>query len=259
MLVTGASGSIGAAVCGLLHQANVTTFASDVADYQRHLDVRDPAACRRWAQSTTPTVVLHLAAAKHAPEGELDPHATVAVNVTGTRNMLDAASLVGARVVTASTCKAADPETVYGASKLIAERMTLNAGGSVARFFNVRESSGNVFEIWRRIPVEEPLPVTPCWRFFISVDEAAALLLWAAVLPAGRYTADPGNPRYMPDLAAELYPERGLLMVDARRGDRRREPFKAACETALPVRPGVLQVQSPHDPAAVNEWVGLAA
>lgn len=245
VLVTGAAGSIGHHVCQLLADAAIRHVATDIDT----LDVRRPVG----NLSPAPTVILHLAAAKHAPEGELDPAATVAVNVTGTRNVLDYAARVGARVVTASTCKAADPETVYGASKLIAERMTLNAGGTVARFFNVRESSGNVFEIWAAVPAAEPLPVAPCWRYFITLDDAAALMLWAAVLPPGRYTAAPGGPQRIRDVAADLYPGRPHVHIDPRRGDRIREPHHAASEHAKHVAaaPGILKIVSPHDPAHI--------
>ncbi|MBI3980340.1 MAG: polysaccharide biosynthesis protein [Chloroflexi bacterium] len=255
ILITGASGSIGARVAGLLADAGIRCYPTDIDT----LDVRSHRSFAAWPAALTPTVILHLAAAKHAPEGELDPQATVETNVTGTANMLRYAARVNARPVLASTCKAADPETVYGATKLIAERMTLNAGGSVARLFNVRESSGNVFETWAALPVDAPLPVTPCWRYFISLDAAVALVLWAAVLGPGRYTLAAGQPLYMPHVAADLYPGRAQTMLPPRRGDRAVEPAQAACERARVLGGGLVTLVSPHDPPRAPRCPGLSA
>lgn len=241
VLVTGAMGSIGSAVCGLIDGGVVATDVDD-------MDVTDRDAVDVVFAAVKPTVVLHLAGAKHAPEGELNPVGTFEVNVTGTRHILEAAAAVGARVVTASTCKACDPETVYGATKLLAERMTLAAGGSVARFFNVVESSGNVFRLWERLDRFQPVPVTPCSRWFISLSEAAALVVAAAAATPGRYTVDPGaRPRTMPTVAADLYPDRPQVVVPLRRGDRQDEPLHAAAEHLWPVNRWLRRVHCNHD------------
>jgi hypothetical protein len=172
VLVTGASGSIGSAVVDALRGVAIATYPSDIVGAYWQLDVCDDDRVADAIKAIRPTHVLHLAGEKHAPEGELDPVKTTRTNIEGTVNVLRHAG--GARVVTASTCKACDPETVYGASKLIAERMTLNAGGSVARFYNVVESSGNVFRLWESLPADEPLPVAPCERYFVSLADAVA-------------------------------------------------------------------------------------
>ena len=53
-------------------------------------------------------------------------------------------------MIFASTCKAADPITSYGASKLICERIILNSGGTVVRFVNVFDTSHSVTKIWEK-------------------------------------------------------------------------------------------------------------
>lgn len=243
VLITGAAGSIGSAVAAALRETGLQAFETDI----EALDVRDSVAVDRWLGVIEPTLILHLAGAKHAPEGETDPALTFETNVRGTANVLAAARR--ARVVTASTCKACDPETVYGASKLIAERMTLNAGGSVARFHNVRESTGNVFSIWADLPADEPLPVAAaCSRYFISLDDAVALVLWAAVLEPGRYVIDPGPPRRIDDVAADSYPGRPHLAIAPRRGDRLEEPLHARSEAAIKTDiDRIIRITSPHD------------
>jgi FlaA1/EpsC-like NDP-sugar epimerase len=258
ILVTGALGSIGSAVVPRLRKAGAVVVATDLESYDYRLDVRDSSEVDHWVKTTRPDLVFHLAGAKHAPEGELNPFGVAQTNITGTRYVLEAAAAVGAQVVLASSCKACNPETAYGATKLIAERMVLNAGGSVARFYNVAETSGNVFETWRGLPVDDPLPVTPCTRFFITLERAVGLLLAAASLPSGRYCVNPGEARWMADVAHELYPGRAQLMIEPRRGDRLHEPRYGTNERASLLGSDLEQVWSPHDPV-VEPALAVAA
>lgn len=245
VLVTGAAGSIGAALTGLMKGLGLAVIATDAAD----CDVTDRGLLTEVMAWGDPTLIFHLAGAKHAPEGETDPIMAARTNITGTANVVRTAP-ARARVITASTCKACDPETAYGATKLIAERVTLNAGGSVARFFNVPESSGNVFGIWRSVETDEPIPVVAgCTRRFVSLREALALLLWTAILPPARYIIHPGEPRNMTDVAMDLYPDRELTHITRRRGDRLDEPLHARSEQCVSTEiEHLLRVVSPHDP-----------
>jgi FlaA1/EpsC-like NDP-sugar epimerase len=250
ILVTGALGSIGEQAAGKLRAAGIELRATDLLtqDGSAPLDVRSLDAITDAIERYRPTLVLHLAGAKSAPAAELDVHEALETNANGTANVVAAATRADARVVTASTCKACDPETVYGATKLIAERVTIAAGGSVARFYNVVESSGNVFELWRAVPASDPLPVTPCSRYLITLADATALLLWTAVLPPGRYTVDPGEPRRIADVGIELYPGRPQQPIPPRRGDRLVEPRCASSETIEPVLDRIERIVSRHDP-----------
>jgi FlaA1/EpsC-like NDP-sugar epimerase len=241
--VTGASGSIGQVLVPLLEASGIETFGMDIesADVREELDLVLVAGSSRF------DVLVHLAGTKDAPEGELDPWRVCETNVLGTRNVIEA--FPGAKVVLASTCKAADPETAYGASKLLAERMVLNAGGVVARLFNVVETAGNVFEQWAALPEPEPLPVAKCSRFFITLREALALLLWATILPTRRYGVAPGPRRRMEDVAKALYPRRPQRIIEPRRGDRRDEPVHGGSEHIGPAPvEHLVEISSPHDP-----------
>jgi FlaA1/EpsC-like NDP-sugar epimerase len=252
VLITGAEGSIGSAVAEILGRSTELT-ATDKHAGDPALDVRVESDVAAVLRETRPEVIFHLAAAKSAPDGERDPMSALEVNVLGTRNVL-AHAPEGCHVVTASTCKACEPETAYGASKLVAERVTLNAGGSVARFYNVVESSGNVFELWGQMDPGEPIPVTPCRRYFISLAEAVSLVVWTAVLPPARYGFDPGKPREMHDVAADLYPERVIRSVPARRGDRIAEPLAARHEQVeQDARASLLRIVGAHDLAATDD------
>lgn len=240
IVVTGARGSIGSALMERLPDA----IPIDIEDW----DIRDPIPWRLL--NLKPDIIFHLAASKDAPEGEVDPVRVMETNVVGTHHVLQA--WPQARVILASTCKACAPETAYGASKLMAERIVLNAGGSVARFHNVRETQGNVFEKWAALPPEASLPVTSCHRYFIGIDQALDLLQLVATLPPGRYMTDPGSPRFMPDIAEATYPGRPWHFIDRRRGDRIREPMHAPHEVlqdagAVTTTNGIYRVVSPHD------------
>lgn len=249
VVVTGSHGSLGTALHAFLEADPLICHAStDIGQ----VDVTVPRAVVQL-ERMRPDVIVHLAGAKHAPVGEVDPAEPARVHIDGTQHVLAAAARVGAHVVTASTCKACDPETAYGASKLIAERLTLNAGGSVARFYNVVDTAGNVFEQWAALPGDASIPVTSCERYLQSSLEAVFLLAVAGMEPPGRYAINAGKRRKMLNVAADLYGTERLESVDRRRGDRADEPMMARSETFEAVGatgPAVLRITSPHDACA---------
>ena len=251
VLVTGAAGSIGTYCRDTLLEHAEDVLVTDIVndpDYIK-LDVRDPVAVKTVFKAHKPEVVLHLAGAKHAPEGEADPFAAMIVNTLGTKYVLDAGRETGAKIVVASTCKACDPETAYGASKLIAERMALNEGQVVVRFYNVVETALNVFSFWQKsLQAGEAVPVTPCVRYFMSAREAVGLTLWATQAKTGRYTLDSVRPVTMNAVARELYPRARRVEIPPRRGDRLKEPRMAKSESAVNVTPEIVCITSPHDP-----------
>lgn len=253
ILVTGAAGSIGQHLVPALRKLGHEVTGTDIDT----MDVRWPHTAHPIIRATCPDVVFHLAGAKHAPEGEESPQQVMWVNGEGTWNVLRGCELYApdAKVILASTCKACDPETAYGASKLIAERMVLNADGVVVRYYNVRETGGNVFRLWEQIPLDQPIPYTDCRRYFISLEQAIRLTVAALDLPTGRYTVDPGTPEWMRDVAARLYPGRELVRVPARRGDRREEPLCAKSELIQPVGNGLVRIIGEHDPVQAREKI----
>lgn len=248
ILVTGARGSVGRALCARLAELGEDFVATDIDT----MDVTDEVQVARLLNRKQPDVIFHLAGAKHAPDGERDPLHVLTVNGLGTRHVLEHAG--EAKVILASTCKACDPETAYGASKLIAERMVLNAAGVVCRYYNIPEAGGNVFRLWESLEPAAPIPWTDSWRYFISMEQAVDLTVAAMHLRSGRYSPAPGGAQHMRDVAAELYPERVLVEIPRRRGDRAREPLVANCERWEEVN-GYLKIASPHDPAQVEERV----
>lgn len=133
---------------------------------------------------------IHAAAQKIVPLAEYDPASCVKTNVHGTINVADACLEAGVkRAVFISTDKASAPATLYGASKLVAERSWLAANRYSAgkgtefvavRYGNVWASRGSVLEAWAaRLREGKALELTDprCTRFNISLHDAVELVL----------------------------------------------------------------------------------
>jgi len=143
-------------------------------------------------------IVFHAAALKHVPLCEFNPFDAVKTNVIGTQNVLDAAFAQEVhKVITISTDKAVNPSNVMGATKLLAERLTISANSyrgkkktvfSCVRFGNVLNSRGSVVPLFaKQIHNGGPITVThpEMRRFFMDIPSAARLILTAGVLSSG--------------------------------------------------------------------------
>ncbi len=249
ILITGANGSIGSKLTETLSGVECDVLPTDVGGGLPFLDVTDFDSVYGTIKKFRPQVIVNLAGLKYAPQGEHETWKTVSINTIGTKNLLNCAP-ADCRFILTSTCKSCNPEIVYGASKLIAERMVLNEGGSVVRYFNVVETQGNVFETWRELPPDAPIMVVEeCNRYFISLAEAVGLAVFAMIEPAGRYIVNVAEERNMSDVATALYPDRVRLPMQRRRGDRISERFLGTSE-----RPGevllegsVIRLENDHD------------
>lgn len=238
VFVTGSSGHLARSVIPLLQEQGHEIGFCDLPEG----DVRDLEMLRDAAGVFD--MCIHLAGMKYADRGELEPLDAVEVNVMGTANVVEA---FGPNVVLTSTCKAADPETVYGASKLIAERLVLSAGGRVVRLVNVLGSVGSVTDIWAQVPDDEALPVCNATRLFISPEVAAEMIVNALDFPSGRYGPAHYRVALMTQIARDLYPQRAIRLVPLRRGDRRHERLAAACETVELWNDDMLRIVGQHD------------
>ena len=135
-------------------------------------------------------IVYHAAAMKHIDICEYNPFDAVKTNVVGTSNILEASIIEEVKkFVFISTDKATNPTSTLGGSKLLAERLTLDAstyvkkGGTefaIVRFGNVIGSRGSVFQIFQnQIKMKKPLTVTDkrMTRFIMSISEASSMIL----------------------------------------------------------------------------------
>jgi len=213
VLVTGGTGSIGREIAKQAHQhgAHVVRVYSrnEFNQYKmqqeferfgnmRYLlgDIRDRDRLSRACEGVN--VVFHAAALKHVPACEYNPFEAVKTNAVGTQNVIEAAMEFDVeRFIAVSTDKAVSPSNTMGATKLLAERLVLAAntykGGrrcafSVVRFGNVLASRGSVIPHFiRQIRDGGPVTLThkKMRRFFMSIPEAANLVLTAAALSSG--------------------------------------------------------------------------
>ena len=150
-------------------------------------DVRD--RDRLYRAFTDIEVVVHAAALKQVPAGEYDPEEFVKTNVYGSANVLNAAMDAGVKkVLLLSTDKACAPCTLYGATKLAAERLFVAFNSmrgpicSATRYGNVADSRGSVIPLWREQAARgEVLNVTDleATRFYMTQDRAVDLVLTA--------------------------------------------------------------------------------
>lgn len=231
VLITGANGSIGTRLIERFRVMGVDFLSTDIEGQHTYLDITNASNVRDILSEYKPDIIINIAGAKHAPEGEHETWKTLSINTIGTKNLIDHSD-PNTKIILTSTCKSCNPETVYGASKLIAERMVLNNGGSIARFFNVVETQGNVFEIWDNVDDKDPIKVSAvCKRHFISLDEATGLLIYiSSTDEKGRYIVNSPILREMTDIANGLYPDREKLIIQPRRGDRVEEKFLSTNE-----------------------------
>ncbi|MCX7025620.1 MAG: nucleoside-diphosphate sugar epimerase/dehydratase [Spirochaetes bacterium] len=221
--------------------------------------------------------VFHAAAYKHVPLMEANPLAAIENNVLGTHNLVDACLESGTRkFVFISTDKAVDPVSIYGASKLLSERIVSAAqakatGGAsfmVVRFGNVLGSRGSIIPLFRS-QIERGGPVTVTHpdadRYFMTIPEACSLVLKAGgVGEAGAaYVLDMGEPVRIAELAAQLIrffgfvPGRdiGIEYVGLRPGERLTERLHSDDEEVEPTPfPGINRIRAktpPMEPDAI--------
>jgi FlaA1/EpsC-like NDP-sugar epimerase len=259
VLVTGAGGSIGSELCRQLHKfgpaelimldrdesalhgVQLSLHGNALLDSPEVVlaDIRDRAALDRVFLYRRPEVVFHAAALKHLPMLEQYPAEAVKTNVIGTVNVLQASVLVGVeRFVNISTDKAADPTSVLGYSKRVAERLTsavaADAGGCYlsVRFGNVLGSRGSVLTTFTsQIATGGPLTVThpEVTRYFMTVEEAVQLVIQAAAIGSDgeALILDMGEPVRIVDVAQQLIDQSGhdieIVFTGLRDGEKLHE------------------------------------
>ena len=133
-------------------------------------------------------IIFHLAAIKNIEISEFNPIETIDANVIGTVNMIKMAMKnKPKKFLNISTDKSVASSTLYGATKLLGEKLTSWAGihlvptkFATVRFGNVEESRGNVFEVWDdEVKKKKPLSIThpSMERYFFHVNEAVDFIL----------------------------------------------------------------------------------
>ena len=242
VLVTGAGGSIGSELCRqiarcepreiiLLGHGENSIFEIGLdlkLAFPRLVtrpviaDVREAARIEEVVGQYQPDIIFHAAAHKHVPFMQNNAAEALANNVLGTRHVLEAAAKHGvARFVLISSDKAVHPSSTMGATKRLAELLTIATAQRTGRaymavrFGNVLGSRGSVIPIFQRqIASGGPLTVTHprMERYFMTIPEAVQLVLQASVLGRGAevFVLDMGKPVKIVDLAREMLKLSGL-------------------------------------------------
>ncbi|HEX2577152.1 MAG TPA: nucleoside-diphosphate sugar epimerase/dehydratase, partial [Aquihabitans sp.] len=282
VLVTGAGGSIGSELCrqiyrfapaslvmlerdeSALHAVQLSIEGRAMLDSRNLVvaDIRDGDRMVQVFAEHRPEVVFHAAALKHLPLLEMHPSEALKTNVWGTVSLLQAAAATGVeRFVNISTDKAADPTSVLGYTKRLAERLTSDASidsdGTFlsVRFGNVLGSRGSVLTAFKaQIEAGGPVTVTDpeVTRYFMTVEEAVQLVIQAGAL--GRdgeaLVLDMGEPVRIDDVARRLIAESersiDIVYTGLRPGEKLHEILFAAGEAdERPDHPGISHVRVP--------------
>ncbi len=304
VLVTGAGGSIGSELCRqiarfaparlvLVENSEYALYLIEQEFRDRHPalpviaaigDVKDEVRVREVFTRHAPEVVFHAAAYKHVPLMERDnAFQAVANNALSTIVTARAAQAAGTQTyVLVSTDKAVNPTNVMGASKRLAEMLCQALQPRAAtrfvmvRFGNVLGSTGSVIPRFReQIARGGPVTVThrDMERYFMSIPEAAQLVLQAAQLGKGGeiFVLDIGEPVKIAELARQMIRLSGFSDQDIRieysglrPGEKLFEEVLADAEKTLPTPHPKLRVaraRAPDNsglPEEVLAWLSAA-
>ena len=214
LLVLGGAGSIGSEIIVKLVQyepkairildINETALAdlenklqSDIDIIRPFIgDIKDKERLKRAMEDVQ--IVFHAAALKHVSLCEYNPFEAIKTNVVGTQNIIEVAMDANVeRMITISTDKAVNPASVMGATKLLAERLTISANSyqglhttiySCVRFGNVLNSRGSVVPLFKgQVKKGGPVTIThpEMTRFVMSIPKAVDLVIKAAEMSKG--------------------------------------------------------------------------
>ncbi len=268
ILVTGATGSFGRAfVARLLRDAKperLIVFSRDELKQfemqqvfpdsrypcMRYFigDVRDKERLEMAMRGVD--IIVHAAAMKQVPAAEYNPFECVKTNINGAENIVTVAIREGVeKVIALSTDKAANPINLYGATKLVSDKIftaannLAGAGGTrfaVVRYGNVVGSRGSVIPFWKKMIAEGAtrLPVTDprMTRFWITLDQGVQFVLDGLERMRGGEIFVPKLPSMtVADLAQAMMPGVELDVVGIRPGEKLHEVMISSDDARMTV------------------------
>ncbi|MCM3661330.1 polysaccharide biosynthesis protein [Georgenia satyanarayanai] len=302
VLVTGAGGSIGSELASQVHRFGPSRLilldrdesalhSVQLAIYGKALldtpdvvlaSIRDARSLREAFERHRPQVVFHAAALKHLPMLEQYPAEGWKTNVWGTNNLLELAAEFGVeKFVNISTDKAANPTSILGRTKQLAERLTswygANAAGTYlsVRFGNVLGSRGSMLHTFQQqIARGGPITVThpEVSRYFMTIPEACELVIQAGAIGSDGevLVLDMGEPIRILDVAHRLIVNSGKdidvvftglrpneklhedLLGTGEAGVQKRHPLITHV-SVLPLSPSVLESYDPQTASPLIE------
>lgn len=202
-------------------------------------DVRDKERLNRALDGVD--FVVHAAATKIVPTAEYNPFECIKTNVTGAMNLIDACIDKGIkRVVALSTDKASSPINLYGATKLVSDKLFVAGNSysgshvsrfSVVRYGNVMGSRGSVIPFFMSIKDKGVLPITDprMTRFMISLEDGVELV-WHAFedMEGGEIYVKKIPSMKVTDLARVIAPDAKQEVVGIRPGEKLHEQMISA-------------------------------
>ncbi len=244
------------------HEMRVAGFNQDNLRYFIG-DVRDLPRLRRAVEGVD--IVVHAAALKQVPACEYNPKEAIKTNIDGTSNVVDAA-LDGdvRRVLMLSTDKAVSPANLYGATKLAAEKLTIQsnayAGGretrfSCVRYGNVVGSRGSVVPFFLQQRSSGKLTITDerMTRFWLSLEQGVDFVIKAIEnMYGGEVFLPKIQSTTIPDLAKAIAPDAELEVIGIRPGEKLHEVLFSEDEARSTIELEDMYVVQP----AVSPWFG---
>jgi UDP-N-acetylglucosamine 4,6-dehydratase len=185
--------------------------------------------------------VVHAAALKIVPTAEYNPFECVKTNIIGAMNLIDVCINRGVkRVVALSTDKASAPVNLYGATKLVSDKLFVAgnayAGGhdtrfAVVRYGNVMGSRGSVIPLFMSLAGQGPLPVTDpdMTRFMVTLEQGVELV-WHAIddMEGGEIYVRKAPSMKIVDIARAVDPKSAPRIVGIRPGEKLHEQMISA-------------------------------
>lgn len=197
-------------------------------------DVRDKD--RLYRAFNAVDVVIHAAALKQVPSCEYNPFEAVQTNINGAKNVIDAAIDCGVkRVVALSTDKAVNPINLYGATKLVAEKLFVQGNSYVGtrptrfacvRYGNVVSSRGSVIPLFKEQRKNGTITITDerMTRFWITLDQGVRFVIRCAEQMHGGEVFVPKIPSmHITDLARVVAPGCQFNVSGIRPGEKLHE------------------------------------
>jgi UDP-N-acetylglucosamine 4,6-dehydratase len=222
-------------------------------------DVRDAGRLQRAFSGVT--VVVHAAALKQVPACEYNPFEAIQTNIMGGRNVIDAAIDKSVeRILALSTDKAVNPVNLYGATKLCAEKVFVQANAyagaqdtrfSCARYGNVVGSRGSVIPVFLeqrkrgRITVTDPRMT----RFWLTLEQGVRFVIRAIEQMHGGEIFVPKIPSMrLVDLAEAVAPGCAIEFIGIRAGEKLHEVLLSEDEARNAVETDGMYVIQPTHP-----------
>jgi UDP-N-acetylglucosamine 4,6-dehydratase (inverting) len=233
------------------NDSQIRYFIGDVRDKER--------LCRAFPGVD---IVVHAAALKQVPACEYNPFEAVKTNIFGAQNVIEAAIDCGVKKVMAiSTDKAVNPINLYGATKLCAEKMFVQANSytgatstkfSVCRYGNVVGSRGSVVPLFLKQRENGSITVTDSrmTRFWITLEQGAEFVIGCIERMHGGEIFVPKIPSMkIMDLAQTLATDCKIEYIGLRAGEKLHEVLVSSDEAHNTVELEEMYVVKP-----VNPW-----